>query len=264
MDKEDLHMLRLMGEIDRDGNHSQRELSSKLNLSLGLVNTFLKRLVNKGYFKMTTMPRNRVKYFLTPEGLARKSRLTAEYLRYSVNLYRDIKTLLLNKYQEMKQKEVKKILFFGAGEEAELAYLYLQLTDIQLVENIIQFRQDKKRAAGAEKRSTDSLVKRLVKRGVTEAKVGDQLVEISPKLLTEYDQTVLASLKKCVTEDQVWLTLKELASSKQLKALSELGGASAKAVIASALRKIETDTIVLKIKKPKEKRPRKFAKRRAH
>jgi DNA-binding MarR family transcriptional regulator len=133
MDKEDLHMLRLMGEIDRDGNHSQRELSSKLNLSLGLVNTFLKRLVNKGYFKMTTMPRNRVKYFLTPEGLARKSRLTAEYLRYSVNLYRDIKTHLLNKYQEMEQKEVKKILFFGAGEEAELAYLYLQLTDIQLV-----------------------------------------------------------------------------------------------------------------------------------
>lgn len=133
MDKEDLHMLRLMGEIDRGGNHSQRELSRKLNLSLGLVNTFLKRLVNKGYFKMTTMPRNRVKYFLTPEGLARKSRLTAEYLRYSVNLYRDIKTHLLNKYREMEQKEVKSILFFGSGEEAELAFLYLQLTSIQLV-----------------------------------------------------------------------------------------------------------------------------------
>jgi DNA-binding MarR family transcriptional regulator len=133
MDKEDLHMLRLMGEIDRGGNHSQRELSRRLNLSLGLVNTFLKRLVNKGYFKMTTMPRNRVKYFLTPEGLARKSRLTAEYLRYSVNLYRDIKTLLLNKYQEMEQKEVRKILFLGSGEEAELAYLYLQLTSVELV-----------------------------------------------------------------------------------------------------------------------------------
>jgi len=133
MDKEDLHMLRLMGEIDRDGNHSQRELSRRLNLSLGLVNTFLKRLVNKGYFKMTTMPRNRVKYFLTPEGLARKSRLTAEYLRYSVNFYRDIKTLLLNKYREMEQRGVQRILFFGSGEEAELAYLYLQLTGIQLV-----------------------------------------------------------------------------------------------------------------------------------
>ena len=144
MDKEDLHMLRLMGEIDRDGNHSQRELSRKLNLSLGLVNTFLKRLANKGYFKMTTMPRNRVKYFLTPEGVARKSRLTAEYLRYSVNLYRDVKSLLLNKYQEMEQKEVKKILFFGSGEEAELAFLYLQLTSIQLV-GVVDETQSRKR-----------------------------------------------------------------------------------------------------------------------
>jgi DNA-binding MarR family transcriptional regulator len=124
MDKEDLHILRLMGEIDRDGNHSQRELSRRLNISLGLVNTFLKRLVNKGYFKVKTMPRNRVKYFLTPEGLTRKSKLTAEYLRYSVNFYRDIKNLLLNKYREMENDDVKSILFFGVGEVAELAYLY--------------------------------------------------------------------------------------------------------------------------------------------
>ena len=121
-----------MGEIDRNSDHSQRELSSRLNISLGLVNTFLKRLVNKGYFKVTTMPRNRVKYFLTPEGLARKAKLTAEYLRYSVNFYRDIKALLLDKYAQMERDQVKSILFFGAGEVADLAYLYLQLTPIRL------------------------------------------------------------------------------------------------------------------------------------
>ena len=86
MDKEHIHMLRLMGEIERDGNSSQRELSRRLNLSLGLVNTFLKRLVAKGYFKVKTMPRNRVKYFLTPKGLARKSRLTVEYLEMEYHL----------------------------------------------------------------------------------------------------------------------------------------------------------------------------------
>jgi DNA-binding MarR family transcriptional regulator len=132
MDKEDFRILRLMGEIDRDGTYSQRELSKRLNISVGLVNTFMKRLVNKGYFKVKTMPRNRLKYFLTPEGLARKSRLTAEYLRYSVNFYRDIKHLILNTYHEMENKEVKQILFYGAGEVAELAYLYLQLTGIRL------------------------------------------------------------------------------------------------------------------------------------
>ena len=133
MDKEDLHVLRLMGEIDRNGNYSQRELSSRLNISLGLVNTFLKRLVNKGYFKVKTMPRNRVKYFLTPEGLARKSRLTVEYLRYSMNFYKDVKKLLLSKYREMEGGHVRSLLFWGAGEVAELAYLYLRLTEIELV-----------------------------------------------------------------------------------------------------------------------------------
>jgi DNA-binding MarR family transcriptional regulator len=132
MEKEDLQILRLMTEIDRNGDHSQRELSRRLNISLGLVNTFLKRLVNKGYFKVKTMPRNRVKYFLTPEGLARKSRLTVEYLRFSMNFYKDIKKLLLKKYEDMAEKNVHSILFFGAGEVADLAYLYLQLTSIQL------------------------------------------------------------------------------------------------------------------------------------
>jgi DNA-binding MarR family transcriptional regulator len=141
MDKENIHILRLMGEIERDASPSQRELSSRLNLSLGLVNTFIKRLVNKGYFKVKTMPRNRVKYFLTPKGLARKSRLTVEYLQYSANFYKDIKNLLVNKFREMEKARLNTVMFFGAGEVAELAYLYMQLTDLQLV-GIIDDSQD--------------------------------------------------------------------------------------------------------------------------
>jgi len=133
MNKEDIHILRLMGEIERNGSYSQRELSRGLNISLGLVNTFIKRLVKKGYFKVKTMPRNRVKYFLTPEGLTRKSRLTVEYLRYSVNFYKEIKALLIGKFKAMEENRIRSILFFGAGEVAELAYLYLHLTNIHLV-----------------------------------------------------------------------------------------------------------------------------------
>lgn len=132
MDKQDLYILRLMGEVEKDGGQTQRELSSRLNLSLGLVNAFLKRLINKGYFKVKTLPRNRVKYFLTPKGLARKSKLTVDYLRYSVSYYREIKTLLASKYREMERSQVRSILFFGTGEVAELAYLYLQSTGIGL------------------------------------------------------------------------------------------------------------------------------------
>ena len=132
MEKEDLHILRLMGEVERDGNRTQRELSSRLNISLGLVNMFMKRLINKGYFKVKTMPQNRLKYFLTAKGLARKSRLTVEYLKYSVHYYREVKDLLLEKFEVLRNQGVKRVLFWGTGEVAELAYLYLQLTDIQL------------------------------------------------------------------------------------------------------------------------------------
>lgn len=143
MQKEDIHILRLMGEIDGRESYSQRELSKSLDISLGLVNTFLKRLVNKGYFKVKTMPRNRVKYFLTPEGLARKSRLTAEYLRYSLNFYKDIKLLILNKYSEMEKKNVQAVLFCGAGEVADLAYLYLQLSSVRLAGIVDEKQQGK-------------------------------------------------------------------------------------------------------------------------
>lgn len=132
MDRQDIHILRLMGEIDHDGSPSQRELAKRLNLSLGLINSFCKRLVNKGYFKVKTMPKNRVKYFLTPEGLAGKSRLTVEYLQYSGRFYKEVKYLLVNKFRYMEKNSVNTVLFFGVGEVAELAYLYLQLTRIRL------------------------------------------------------------------------------------------------------------------------------------
>jgi DNA-binding MarR family transcriptional regulator len=133
MDRDEINELRLMGEIERNGEMSQRELAQRLNLSLGLINAFLKRLVNKGYFKVRTMPRKRLKYFLTPSGIARKSRLTLEYLRYSINFYREIKALLIDTYAGLQEKGVETVLFFGAGEVAELAYLYLKTSRLVLV-----------------------------------------------------------------------------------------------------------------------------------
>lgn len=133
MDKEDIHSLRLMAEIERDSFASQREISHRLGISLGLVNTFLKRFVNSGYLVVKVMPRKRMKYLLTPEGSARKKSLIVDYLRYSTGFYKEIKDLLLNKFREMEGMEKNSILFLGTGEVAELAYLYLQLTDIRLV-----------------------------------------------------------------------------------------------------------------------------------
>jgi len=72
MDPQDLRSLQILEEIGNTHSPSQRYLARKLNISLGLANSFIKRLAKKGYVKITTIPRNRVKYMLTPQGFAEK------------------------------------------------------------------------------------------------------------------------------------------------------------------------------------------------
>ena len=133
MDPQDLRSLQLLEEIDNNHSPSQRDLAQKLNISLGLVNSFIKRLATKGYVKITTIPRNRVKYILTPKGFAEKSRLTYEFIQYSFHFYkraiRDIEGLL----NDFEKKGVKKVVFYGANDLAEIAFISLRGTDIQLI-----------------------------------------------------------------------------------------------------------------------------------
>jgi len=133
MDPQDLRSLQLLEEIDNNHSPSQRDLAQKLNISLGLVNSFIKRLATKGYVKITTIPRNRVKYILTPKGFAEKSRLTYEFIQYSFHFYkraiRDIEGLL----NDFQKKGVKKVVFYGANDLAEIAFISLRGTDIQLI-----------------------------------------------------------------------------------------------------------------------------------
>ncbi|RLB29554.1 MAG: transcriptional regulator, partial [Deltaproteobacteria bacterium] len=64
MDPQDIRSLQILEEIENNYSPSQRDLARKLNISLGLVNSFMKRLAKKGYVKITTVPKNRVKYML--------------------------------------------------------------------------------------------------------------------------------------------------------------------------------------------------------
>jgi len=132
MDQEELRTLKLLEAVDSREPPTQRELARDLNISLGLVNAFMKRLAKKGYFKITHIPKNRVKYLLTPKGTLEKSRLTYRYIRYSVGFYREIREMLLNLFGRLEKEGVEKIALYGCGEVAELAHLFLQNTSIEL------------------------------------------------------------------------------------------------------------------------------------
>jgi len=133
MDIQDLRTLKILEEIDNDHAPSQRDLAGKLNISLGLVNSFLKRLANKGYFKITSVPKNRVKYILTPMGATEKARLTYEYIHYSYRFYKKVRSRLKVIFKDMEREGIRKVSFYGAGDFAEIAYLSIHETSIELV-----------------------------------------------------------------------------------------------------------------------------------
>jgi len=133
MDHQDLRALQLLEEIEKDDAPSQRDLARKLNVSLGLVNSFIKRFAHKGYFKITTIPKNRVKYILTPKGAAEKTRLTYEYIQYSFQFYRNARTKLRELFEDLVAHGVHGIVFYGASDFAEIAYICLQETPIEMV-----------------------------------------------------------------------------------------------------------------------------------
>jgi DNA-binding MarR family transcriptional regulator len=133
MNVTDLRTLMILEKVDNEGTTSQRDLARDLNISLGLVNSFIKRLAGKGFFKIGHRPKNRIQYILTSRGIAEKSRLTYEYIQHSLVFYKDTRKKMADLYIELEREGVKRIIFYGAGELAEIAYLSLHQSCIELV-----------------------------------------------------------------------------------------------------------------------------------
>jgi DNA-binding MarR family transcriptional regulator len=88
IDQEGEITLGLLQAVHENDSLTQRSAAQDLGIALGLANAYLKRCVKKGLIKVQQVPPNRYAYYLTPQGFAEKSRLTAEYLSYSFSVFR--------------------------------------------------------------------------------------------------------------------------------------------------------------------------------
>src|SRR5208283_3491758 len=93
--------LRLLDELTRESEISQRALAGRLGIALGLVNSYIKRLYKKGHIKIKTLPRNRIKYIITPTGFTEKARLTYTYMHYSIKYFKEIRSNIERIYAKM-------------------------------------------------------------------------------------------------------------------------------------------------------------------
>src|SRR4051812_15382279 len=118
--------LQALDAIAADDHITQRTLASKLDIALGLVNLYLKRLVRKGYIKCVNVHSNRVRYLLTAKGITQKTRLTYEFMEYSLRVFREGRNHLKLMLAPYVAREDSRMAIFGTGEAAELVYLCLR------------------------------------------------------------------------------------------------------------------------------------------
>ena len=81
----------LLSEIEQNPLVTQASLSTRLGMAVGSVNWYIKRLVSRGYIKVSRLDRTRLRYDLTPEGMSVLTQRALQYMRSSLHVYVDLR-----------------------------------------------------------------------------------------------------------------------------------------------------------------------------
>ena len=94
MNQKDIH-LDLLRKLEVNPEYTQRELSQEMGVSLGKVNYCMKKLIEKGWIKLSNFSHNPNKvgyiYLLTPKGIEQKTKLTILFLKRKIEEFEILK-----------------------------------------------------------------------------------------------------------------------------------------------------------------------------
>lgn len=113
----------ILEQIEQNPDVNQATLASQLGVAVGTVNWHIKRFVEKGYVKAKRAQRKKLRYIITPEGLALRARLTVDYIDNSMRLYRRTRQRVLNLLAEAQQAGFDQVRIAGDGDLAEVIRL---------------------------------------------------------------------------------------------------------------------------------------------
>jgi DNA-binding Lrp family transcriptional regulator len=130
---DEMRDLRLLEELERNPIVSQRELSHKFGIALGVTNACLRRMARKGLIRIRDLNPRKIGYYLTPKGFVEKTRLTIHLISFRVQHYSELKKVIANRLLEMQRDGRQRVVFYGVSDEMEVAYITLQGVNLKLV-----------------------------------------------------------------------------------------------------------------------------------
>jgi len=125
-EKTDYRELRILSEVEDDPQVSQRQLSQRMGIALGLTNVMLRNLVQKGYIRAHKAGLKSWLYNLTPEGLSLKIKLTLGYVHQVLDHYRNVRQTLAEELAPLSLNSESRVAIYGTTEFAELVFLGLR------------------------------------------------------------------------------------------------------------------------------------------
>jgi len=126
--------LRILEQIEQNPDMTQAVLAARLGVAVGSVNWYLKRLINKGYVKVRQMQRRRLRYLITPHGIAEKARLTASFMQVSMRLYRETREAAKRSLAEIRRAGYSAVRVEGDNDLAEVCYLSCLEQGVQVLD----------------------------------------------------------------------------------------------------------------------------------
>ncbi len=130
---EEMRDLQFLEELEKNPIVSQRELSHRFGIALGVTNACLKRMARKGWIRIRDLNPRRIGYYLTPKGMLEKTRLTIHLVSFRVQHYAELKKVIADRFLEMQRRGMQRIVFYGVSDEMEVAYITLQGVNLKLV-----------------------------------------------------------------------------------------------------------------------------------
>lgn len=132
----------LLEQIERDPDITQASLAAQLGVAVGTVNWLIKHLIEKGYVKVKRAQRRKLRYIITPEGIAFRARLTMNYIETSMRLYRRTRQRVRELLIEARQAGYQQVLINGDGDIADICRLSCLEQNIKVVDNESSARSD--------------------------------------------------------------------------------------------------------------------------
>lgn len=120
---DELRELTLLENIENDPDVNQSTLATQLGVAVGTVNWHLKRLIAKGYVKVKRAERKKLRYIITPEGIALRARLAIDYVERSLTLYRRVRQRVREHLNQVQKAGYDRVRIVGKGDVADICRL---------------------------------------------------------------------------------------------------------------------------------------------